>query len=174
MRVCITPSRRQRWGAPAVILVGLTLGGFACETGVRTPIGDIYWTQFQQQRQAAREEAVARYNYCPEGGCVIRLESVEVQPALPARGEPLQVTIAYTLLTAQDTPIPVTISRELALGGKSLGRVKDTITTQGNGTWSQRVDFSLPAGAPPGLYTMVTRINSPYGSDSKSIQFTVR
>lgn len=158
---------------PALIFLGMLLALSACETGVRTPIGDIYWTQFQQQRQAAREEAAARYNYCPEGGCVIRLESVQVEPAAPRRGGTLTVITSYTLLTADEVPIPVTVSRELLLGNKSLGKIKEISTSNPNGTWTQRVDFPLPADAGPGTYTLVTRIHTPYGFDSKNTPFTV-
>ncbi len=165
------PSRRLR---PLVAFWGLLLLVPACETGVRTPIGDIYWTQFQQQRQAAREEAAARYRYCPEGGCIIRLESVQVEPGAPRRGEALTVTTSYTLLTAEEVPIPVTISRELWEGSRSLGKIKEITTSNPNGTWSQRVEFPLPEVLKPGTYTLVTRIHTPYGFDSKNTPFTVK
>lgn len=168
MSSMIVRGPRIRALVPGVFLLLMA----ACGTGLRTPLGEIYWTQFKQQRQMARDEAAARYNYCPEGGCLIRLEDIEVRPAVSRRGDTLAVTTTYTLLTAQELAVPVTISRELFFAGKSLGRIKEISTTQGNGTWNQQVHFALPASAAPGTYTLVTRISTPYGSDRKSTQFT--
>ncbi len=154
--------------------VALFFAVSACGTGVRTPLGDIYWTQFQQHRQAAREEAAARYRYCPEGGCLIRLEKVQIEPLAVQRGESLSVITTFTLLTAEEGPIPVTISRDLLRGREFLGRIKEITTTQANGTWSQKVDFTMPPGAGPGLYTLATRISTPYGSHRMDTQFTVK
>lgn len=157
-----------------LLIAGLSILLTGCANGVRTPLGDIVWTRYQSEKQLSREAAAARANYCPTSGCIIRLESVEVTPSQVRRGGTLTTVATYTLLTAEEVSIPVTISRELYFGGKSLGRVRDTLTTNLNGTWTEKVDFPLPADAQPGLYTLVTRISTGYGSDQRGREFTVQ
>jgi hypothetical protein len=148
--------------------------GLSVSAQVRTPLGDFIWNRYQEEKQMTREEAVARYNYCPTSGCVIRFEDVQVSPASARPGDTLSLTTTYTLLTATDTPIPVSITREIFYQGKSLGQTKVLSTRNLNGTWTQKVDFPVARDATPGVYTLVSRISTGYGSDEKSAQFTVR
>jgi hypothetical protein len=141
---------------------------------IPTPLGDFKWNRYQEEKNMTREEAVAKYNYCPTGGCVIRFEDVQVSPASAHPGDTLTLTTTYTLLTATDTPIPVSITREIFYQGKSLGQTKLLSTRNLNGTWTQRVEFPVARDASPGIYTLVSRINTGYGSDEKSVQFAVQ
>lgn len=141
---------------------------------VRTPLGDFRWNRYQEEKQMTREEAVARYNYCPTGGCIIRIEDVQISPTTARPGYTLSLTTTYTLLTATDTPIPVSLTREIFYQGKSLGQTKLLSTRNLNGTWTQRIYFPVARDATPGFYTLVTRISTGYGSDEKSVEFTVR
>jgi hypothetical protein len=154
-------------------LIIMTLPGLCRADGLASPTGDPLWGPSWEGRQQSEEVAIARYNYCPTGGCVVRLESLEISPIRTKRGEKIHLTTAYTILTPERLPIPVTLTREIFYQGKSLGKVMVMETRQGNGTWENKIDFSLPANAAPGSYTMVTRITTGYGSDLKSGQFVV-
>lgn len=145
----------------------------AGDIGVKTPLGDIVWDQYRQERRASQEEAAARYNYCPTDGCVIRLESVQVTPSPARPGENLTLSMSYTLLTADKTAIPLTISREIFFKGASLGKLQSLDLRNYNGTWTQQVGYRLPAQAARGDYTLVTRISTGYGMDQKNTDFTV-
>ncbi len=161
-----------------ISLLSLSLLALFClaayAQGVKTPLGDFRWTRYQEEKKMTREEAVAKYNYCPTGGCVIRLEEVQVRPSSARPGDTLTLTTTYTILTAEDTPIPISITREMFYQGKSLGVTKAIDTRNLNGTWTQKVDFPLASNATPGIYTLVTRINTGYGRDEKSVQFSVQ
>lgn len=133
----------------------------------------VVWTRYQTQKRQAREEAVARYNYCPTGGCVVRLEEVQIKPVRATRGDTLTLVTTYTILTPENVPIPLTISRELLLGEKSMGRVQAFNANNKNGTYVQDIDFTLPADAATGTYTVVTRVSTGYGMDEKRLEFTV-
>jgi len=161
---------RFLWAWLGLILVW---GSGCADYAVKTPLGDVTLGQGREEQRQAREEAVARYNYCPTSGCVVRLESLQVRPDKAYRGENITLTTTYTILTPEQVAIPVTISRELFFGGKSLGKVQSTNTRNNNGTWSRAIDLALPANVAPGIYTIVSRISTGYGSDEKSIQFTV-
>lgn len=164
----------QRWWQFFVVML-LVLGGSGW---VFNPSGEpgrgIVWNQFQTQQTQEREAAIARHNYCPTGGCVIRLEDVTLHPVEASPGATLTLTTKYTILTPENLPIPVTISREVMFQGKSLGRVKAMDANVSNGTYDQDINFTLPADATPGVYTVVTRVSTGYGFDHKDLEFYVK
>jgi hypothetical protein len=167
---------RNRLLAGFIVLMLFKVAGCASDTAVRSAVGEFSysnWGQYRQTMQLSREDAVAKYNYCPTGGCVVRLESTDVKPSRAYKGENLTLTTAYTILTPEEVAIPVTISREIFFKGKSLGQARTTNTRNFNGTWSHQIDFSLPSNAAAGIYTLVTKVSTGYGSDRKSLEFTV-
>ncbi len=138
--------------------------------------GDYTWGAWGGDREASRlgrEELVARENYCPTGGCVIRLDAVSVKPQSLRKGDTLVITTSYTILTPEQIAIPVTITREILFQGKSLGKTKSMETRKLNGAWDHETNFSLPANATPGDYALVTIISTGYGQDQKTVQFRV-
>jgi hypothetical protein len=142
------------------------------------PARDFTWGDFtfgpnRETHRLDREKAVARENYCPTGGCIIRLDKVSVKPARARAGETLLLITSYTLLTPEKVAIPISITREILFQGKSLGKTKSLESRRLNGTWDQEVNFALPANAAAGDYTLTTTINTGYGQDQKSAQFRV-
>jgi hypothetical protein len=131
------------------------------------------WGTSRETRRLGREETVARENYCPTGGCVIRLDRVSVKPLRARAGDTLVLSTSYTLLTPEHIAIPVSISREIFFQGKSLGKTKSTDTRTLNGTFDQEINFQLPANAAAGSYTLVTVISTGYGQDQKTVDFRV-
>jgi hypothetical protein len=165
--------QERRWlGLLLVLVVTLGSGGWVFNP-TNKPGGGIVWNRFQTQKIEEREQAVARQNYCPTGGCVIRLEEVKLQPVNVLRGDTLTLTTKYTILTPENVPIPITISRELMFKGKSLGRVKAMNSNNTNGTYMQNLNFTIPADAEPGVYTLVTRVSTGFGMGEKSLDFLV-
>jgi len=138
--------------------------------------GDYTWGVYGGNREYSRqgrEDLVARENYCPSGGCVLRLEGVEVRPPQARGGQTLALSTTYTILTPDGVAIPVAISRDIIFQGKSLGRTKNIESRRLNGTWVQEIDFTLPANAVPGVYTLKTKVTTGYGLDQKEVQFRV-
>jgi hypothetical protein len=154
-----------------ILLVTLAAPVLADNGGYASPLGEPIWGPNREQQRLSREAAVARYNYCPTGGCVVRLENVELKPATLRRGRSSDLITTYTILTPEQVAIPVTITRELYYRGKSLGKVKSVETRNLNGTFVHHLDFSLPPKAEPGLYTLVTKVSTGYGYDLKSVDF---
>jgi hypothetical protein len=139
--------------------------------------GDYQWGVYGGDREASRlgrEEIVARENYCSTSGCVLRLDSVEVRPDKCRCGEKVTLATTYTILTPDAVAIPVAITRDITFQGKSLGRTKNTEMRKLNGTWLQEVDFTLPANAGPGVYTLKTKVSTGYAMKEKETQFQVR
>jgi hypothetical protein len=156
-----------------LMLIGATFWDVAASAQVFKDFSFGRWGESRESLKLNREEAVSRYNYCPTGGCVVRLDSLELRPMAARKGETLTLTTTYTILTPEKVAIPVVITREILYQGNSLGKARGVDTRNYNGTWNQQIDFTLPTNASPGIYTLVTRVSTGYGSDQKSIQFTV-
>jgi hypothetical protein len=157
-----------------LVLLGLTLG--LSEAKAQSMFGDYTWGAYGGNREASRlgrEQLVARENYCSTSGCVLRLEGVEVRPSKCRSGQTVVLSTTYTILTPDAVAIPVAISRDILFQGQSLGKTKDIESRRLNGTWCQEIDFTLPAKATAGVYTLKTKVTTGYGSDQKEVQFRV-
>jgi hypothetical protein len=131
------------------------------------------WGSYSDIRRQEREAAAARANYCPTSGCVIRLDQLALTPRRVQRGQAARLSLTYTILTADDIGIPVTISREIFYQGASLGKTSSRNLRTPNGTFEQIVEFTLPPDSKPGTYTLKALISTGYGQDEKSLEFRV-
>jgi hypothetical protein len=127
----------------------------------------------QEQQRQNREDVIARQGYCPTGGCILSLDKVEVTPNRAKPGDTLVLKTTYTILTPEQVALPVSITRNIYYHDKSLGRTKSVDMRRENGTWTQNIDFTLPANAAPGTYTLITSINTPYGTAQNTTKFQV-
>ena len=160
-------------------LIGVTFG--VTDTGAQGQFldrswGGYTWGAYGGNREASRmgrEDLVARENYCSTSGCVLRLDGVAVRPPKASGGQTMVLSTTYTILTPDAVAIPVAISRDIIFQGKSLGRTKNIESRRLNGTWVQEIDFTLPANAAAGVYTLKTKVTTGYGSDQKEVQFRV-
>jgi hypothetical protein len=165
--------QQRRWlGLLVVVLMTLGGGGWVFNP-TNKPAGGFVWNRFQTQRINEQEAAVAKHNYCPTGGCVIKLDEVKLKPVQVFRGDTLFLTTKYTILTPENVSVPITISRELVYKGKSLGRVQAMNSNNNNGTYVQTLDFTIPRDAEPGVYTLITRVSTGFGMGQKNIEFLV-
>lgn len=166
-----------------LILTGLIVLTFGLTpAGAQTKLldrswGDYTWGAYGGDREASRlgrEEIVARENYCSTSGCVLRLDGVEVRPDKARAGQAMVLATTYTIMTPDAVAIPVAITRDISFQGKSLGRTKSMEMRKLNGTWLQEVDFTLPANARPGIYTLKTKVSTGYAQSEKEAQFQVQ
>ncbi|MFP3867892.1 MAG: hypothetical protein ACLFUU_06995 [Desulfobacteraceae bacterium] len=166
------PSTWQRcWIGLSLMIILIS----ACEpkqSGVKQ-LGNLLWGRYQEQIKLSREDAAAKYNYCPTGGCVVRLEEVEISPKWVQPGDSITLTTSYTILTPEKLAIPVTIAQAVRYQGRTVGQVKVTETRNPNGTWENQVDIQLPAQAEPGTYTLVVKVTTGYGMAQQEVEFTV-
>ena len=132
-----------------------------------------FWGTSREDSRMGREDIIAREGYCPTGGCVLRLDGVEVKPNRARPGATLHLSTTYTILTPEQVGIPVSITREIFYQEKSLGRTKNIESRRYNGTWTQEIDFTLPANAAPGPYQLITKITTGYGTAQDRTDFRV-
>ncbi len=143
---------------------------------IKGPLGEYTWGYFGGSRESqgmSREDVIAREGACPTGGCVLKLNQVEVRPARAHQGDTLTLTTVYTILTPEQQALPVTITRVILFQGKALGQTKSIDSGKLNGSWTQVVDFTLPADARPGVYTLRTTVATGYGAAQKDASFEV-
>jgi hypothetical protein len=132
-----------------------------------------FWGNQQESMRLNREDVIAREGYCPSGGCVLRLDRVTIKPDHARKGETLLLTTIYTILTPEQVAMPVAITREIFYHGKSLGKTQSIETRRNNGTWTQRIEFTLPANAASGIYRLETKISTGYGTAMDNTDFLV-
>ena len=158
-----------------MLLIGLILN----VPEARTQPGffsDYNWGAFggsREESRLGREDIIAREGYCPTGGCVLRLDKVEVKPNRSRKGATLVFSTTYTILTPEHIVLPVAITREIFYHEKSLGRTKSLESRVYNGTRTQEIDFTLPADAAPGIYQLITKISTGYGTAQDRTDFQV-
>jgi hypothetical protein len=157
----------------------LLIGLFLNVPEARTQPGflsDYTWGAFGASREESRlgrEDIIAREGYCPTGGCVLRLDKVEIKPNRARKGATLVLSTTYTILTPEHVALPVAITREIFYQEKSLGRTKSLESRVYNGTRIQEINFTLPATAAPGIYQLITKISTGYGTAQDRTDFQV-
>jgi hypothetical protein len=163
-------------GFIGLALFGVTQAGAQLNLLNRS-YGDYAWGVYGGDREASRqgrEDIIARENYCSTSGCVLRLDGVEVRPAKARGGQKMVLSTTYTIMTPDAVAIPVAITRDILFQGNSLGRTKSMEMRKLNGTWLQEVDFTVPADAKPGIYTLKTKVTTGYAATEKEVQFQVQ
>lgn len=153
------------------LIVLLALGYVGTESRAQSDWG--FFGEGWEDRLEDQEEALAAKGYCPTGACVLKLNEVQVRPSRARQGDTLTLTTIYTILTPEEVPIPVSITREIFFQGKSLGQTKDMDSGKSNGSWSQEIDFTLPADALRGVYTLRTKVSTGYDFEQKDVTFEV-
>jgi len=125
------------------------------------------------QQMRNREMAAQQYNYSDSRGAVVDINEVRATPTTVRPGQTVDISTTYTILTPQDTPAQVTLYRTVVRNGQVVGQPHSVQATNQNGTYQDRVAFTVPRGAPPGTYMVSNRVASSYGTAERSAYFTV-
>ncbi|HEY9074278.1 MAG TPA: hypothetical protein VIN67_09125 [Desulfobaccales bacterium] len=96
-----------------------------------------------------------------------------MRPDRAKAGQTMILSTTYTILTPDAVAIPVAIKRNILFQGHSLGQTRNIESRKLNGTWVQKVDFTLPATAKPGTYILKTRVSTGYSMEQKDLDFQV-
>jgi hypothetical protein len=105
---------------------------------------------------------------------VVAIERAEVTPSVVSPGQQVNLGVTYTILTPSNTPVSVTLVREVRYGGNLLGQPYQTTVSNSNGTFTDTVAYALPSNATPGNYTVTERVLSSYGTAQRDAYFTVQ
>ena len=136
-------------------------------------VGGALYAAHMNNRTRDATMAAQTYNYQPEQGNFVDVGEVSATPQAVRPGQEVRLGIVYTLLTPDNNPVEVSISREVRKDGRLVGQPYQVSATNTNGSYADQVGFLVPANAPPGLYTVTNRVISPAGSAEKTATFSV-
>ncbi|MGP8051321.1 MAG: YMGG-like glycine zipper-containing protein [Desulfobaccales bacterium] len=146
----------------------------AAAGGLVGGVGGYLYAQHRNSEILSNQAAAQSNNYNPSQGNLVKIEQVSVDPAVIRPGQQVSLNMQYTILTPANTPVAVTLVREVRFNGQLLGEPYQTTASNSNGTFSDSVNYGLPSGAAPGSYTVTSRVASSYGSDQRDASFTVQ
>ncbi len=145
----------------------------AAAGGVLGGVGGALYAAHRNREIRSAEAAAQAYGYQGQGN-VVSVDNVTASPGVASPGQGILLTADYTILTPENVPVSATLVREIRYGGNLVGSPYQTTVTNTNGTYNDTVTYSLPRDATPGVYTVVTRLTSSYGSSERDASFTIR
>ncbi len=182
------PARSTAAGAAGGALAGAAIGSIigaatgspatgawvgAATGAIVGGVGGALYARHMNQQTRNREMAAQQYNYSPDRGAVVDVNEARAMPGTVHPGQTVEIAMTYTILTPSDTPTQVTLQREIRQDGRMVGTPHSTQATNQNGTYEDRVSFTVPRDAGPGPYSVSNRVLSSYGSAERSAHFTV-
>ncbi len=103
----------------------------------------------------------------------LRMESVSVQPGNVKRGDRVDLSCSYAVLTTGQTPIQVKETREIWLGN-TLWSSPEVQVDRVGGTYQSSVPIFLPNDIKPGTYRVRFIVQAGTTKDAKEASFTVK
>jgi len=182
------PARSTAAGAGGGAVVGAALGAIigaaagdaatgawvgAATGAIVGGVGGALYARHQNQQMRNREAAMAQYGYAPGRGALVDVNDARVMPTTVRPGQTVDVTMTYTVLTPDGAPAQVTLQREIRQNGRPVGQPFAVQAMNQNGTFEDRVAFTVPRDAAPGPYAVTNRVVSNFGTAERSAYFTV-
>jgi hypothetical protein len=137
-------------------------------------IGGALYAQHMNQQMRDRQMAAQQYNYTPSRGVLVDVSQAAALPNAVRPGQTVNMSMTYTVLNPDNTPTKVTLYREVRRNGQTVGQPNTVQVMNQNGTFEDRVEFTVPPVAGPGLYTVSNRVLTDYGSAERTSSFTVQ
>jgi predicted small secreted protein len=145
----------------------------AAAGGVLGGVGGALYASHRNSEIRSSQAAAQAYNYQGQGN-VVSVDNVMASPSMVSPGQQVMLGVNYTILTPENMPVSATLVREIRYQGSLVGSPYQTTVTNTNGSYQDNVTYSLPGNATPGVYTVVTRLMSSYGTSQRDASFSVR
>jgi hypothetical protein len=145
----------------------------AAAGGVLGGVGAALYASHRNSEIRSSQAAAQAYNYQGQGN-VVSVDSVTASPSTVRPGQQVNLGMNYTILTPANTPVSVTLVREIRYQGNLVGSPYQTTVSNANGSFNDNVSYSLPNNATPGSYTVTSRVTSSYGTSQRDAFFTVQ
>jgi hypothetical protein len=145
----------------------------AAAGGVLGGVGGAIYAEHRNSEMRSSQAAAQAYNYQGQGN-VVSVDNVMASPSTVSPGQQVLLGANYTILTPDNMPVSATLVREIRYQGNLVGSPYQTTVTNSNGSYQDNVTYSLPNNATPGVYTVVTRLMSSYGTSQRDASFSVR
>ena len=138
----------------------------AAAGGVLGGVGGALYASHRNSEIRSGQAAAQAYNYQGQGN-VVSVDNVTASPSMVRPGQQVNLGVNYTILTPDNVPVSATLVREIRYGGNLVGSPYQTTVTNANGGYNDTVTYSLPSNATPGVYTVITRLSSSYGTSQR-------
>lgn len=145
----------------------------AAAGGVLGGVGGYLYAEHRNSEIRSSQAAAQAYNYQGQGN-VVSVDSATASPSTLRPGQQVNLGMNYTILTPANTPVSVTLVREVRFNGSPVGTPYQTTVSNANGTFTDNVSYALPNNATPGTYTVTSRVMSSYGTSQRDAMFTVQ
>ncbi len=145
----------------------------AAAGGLLGGVGGALYAEHRNSEIRSSQDAAQAYNYQGQGN-VVSVDNVMASPSTVSPGQQVMLSANYTILTPENGPVSATLVREIRYQGSLVGSPYQTQVTNSNGSYQDNVTYSLPNNATPGVYTVVTRLMSSYGTSEREASFSVR
>jgi hypothetical protein len=136
-------------------------------------VGGALYAEHRNSEIRSAQMAAQTHSYQGQG-YVVSVDNVTASPSVVRPGQQVNLAMDYTILSPDNAPVSVTLMREVRYNGRLVGSPYQTTVTNNNGTYSDNVSYSLDRNAAPGTYTVISRVNSSYGSSARDAYFTVQ
>ena len=137
-------------------------------------LGGAMYARHMNQQMRNRAVAAQQYNYTPGRGVLVDVSEAASSPNTVRPGQAVDMSMTYTILNPDNSPTQVTLYREVRQNGSTVGQPHAVQVVNQNGTFQDRVAFTVPPNAGPGLYTVSSRVLSSYGSAERTSSLTVQ
>ena len=136
-------------------------------------VGGALYASHRNSEIRSSQAAAQAYNYQGQGN-VVSVDRATASPGMARPGQQIMLGVDYTILTPDNQPVSATLAREIRYQGNLVGAPYETTVSNSNGSYNDTVTYSLPNNATPGVYTVVTRLNSNYGTSQREASFSVQ
>ncbi|MGA9756535.1 MAG: hypothetical protein WBV23_15475, partial [Desulfobaccales bacterium] len=136
-------------------------------------VGGALYAEHRNSEIRSSEAAAQAYNYQGQGN-VVSVDNVTASPSTVRRGQQVNLSLSYTILTPSNDPVNITLVREIRFNGQMVGSPYQSTVTNTNGSYTDNVAFAVPSNAGPGTYTISSRVMSDYGSSQRDGYFNVQ
>ena len=145
----------------------------AAAGGVLGGVGGAVYAAHRNSEIRSSQAAAQANNYQGQGN-VVSVDNVTASPDTVRAGQQVDLGMTYTILTPDNSPVSVTLVREIRFNGAMVGSPYQTTVSNANGTFTDNVSYALPGNAAPGTYSVISRVMSSYGTSQQEGFFNVQ
>jgi len=145
----------------------------AAAGGVLGGVGGALYASHRNSEIRSAQAAAQANNYQGQGN-VVSVDRTTASPGMARPGQQIMLGVDYTILTPDNMPVSANLVREIRYQGSLVGSPYQTTVSNTNGSYNDTVTYSLPGNATPGVYTVVTRLMSNYGTSQREASFSVQ
>ncbi len=145
----------------------------AAAGGVLGGVGGAIYAAHQNSAIRSPDQAAAAYQYSGHGN-IISIDAVSASPTSVHPGQKINFGMEYTILAPNNTPVAVTLVREIRYNNTPIGSPHNVTVTNLNGSYKDSIEYTVNNNAYHGNYTVLSRVSNSYGTTQKEAYFTVQ